>query len=156
VSQKQGYDFAAQVIEWLLPTLERTGTCLALEPLSPRITNFMRTAEEAMRLVRRIDSEHCRLTLDCLAMSSEKEPIPVLIRRYGRWLAHFHANDPNSRGPGFGKLDFVPIMAALRDVGYEGWVSVEVFDFSPGPDRLAKKSIEYLKECVAKVNRSSR
>ena len=49
------------------------------------------------------------------------------------------------KGPGFGDVDFKPIAAALREVGYRGYVSVEVFKFEEGPEVIATKSIEYLK-----------
>jgi hypothetical protein len=73
--------------------------------------------------------------------------IPGLIHKYRKLLVHFHVNDPNLQGPGFGKLDFVPIMKALCAVDYRGWVSVEVFDYAPGPERLARESIKYLRKC---------
>jgi sugar phosphate isomerase/epimerase len=82
-------------------------------------------------------------------MSTEAVPIPDLIRQYRAMLAHFHANDPNRQGPGFGRLEFGPILAALREVGYDGWVSVEVFDYTPGVEALAKQSIDYLRKCSA-------
>ncbi|HEX3997550.1 MAG TPA: sugar phosphate isomerase/epimerase family protein [Pirellulales bacterium] len=149
VSPAEGTAHAQEVIERALPALEETGTVLGIEPLSAADGNFLLTAAEGAELVRRLGSPHCRLHLDCKAMSSETEfgktlPIPELIRRHRADLVHFHANDPNLRGPGFGELDFKPILAALNETGYDGWVSVEVFDYSPGPERLARESIDYL------------
>lgn len=149
VTRDQGLQHATEVLKQVQPVLADCGVTLALEPLSPRTTNFLTTAAEAVELAERVDSPHCRLLLDCLAMNSQAEPIPELIRRYGQWLVHFHANDPNSRGPGMGQLDFQPIFAALRDIHYRGWVSVEVFDYAPGGETIARESIAYLKKVAA-------
>lgn len=147
VTPADGMNHAADVIEQALPAFEDTGTVLGVEPLSAADGNFLLTAAEGAELVHRIGSPHCRLHLDCKAMSSETTPIPELIRRHRDDLIHFHANDPNRQGPGFGQLDFKPILAALEEIGYAGWVSVEVFDYAPGPERLAQESIEYLRRC---------
>jgi sugar phosphate isomerase/epimerase len=151
VSPEQAMQHAAEVLRDALPALEKTGTVLAFEPLSPRTTTFVSTAADAVQLVKRVDSPRCRIILDCNAMSTESKPVPELIRENRQWLAHFHANDPNRQGPGFGKLDFVPIFRALREIDYSGWVSVEVFDYSPGPERLARESIQYMRKCLGQT-----
>ncbi len=150
VSRAKGLQYAVEVLRSALPTLAELGVILALEPLSHRTTNFMSTAAEAVELAEMVDLPNCRLLLDCLAMSTEATPIPDLIRRHSKWLAHFHANDPNQQGPGMGKLDFVPIFQALRDADYRGWVSVEVFDTRPGGETIARRSIEYLRQVEAR------
>jgi len=142
---------AAEVIRGALPRFEATGVTFAFEPLSPGTTTFVSTAAEAVELIERVDSPRCRLILDCNAMAHESAPIPELIRRNAPHLAHFHANDPNQQGPGMGDLDFVPILAALDEIDYRGWISVEVFNYAPGPERLARESIEYLRKCLAQV-----
>ncbi|HID24604.1 MAG TPA: sugar phosphate isomerase/epimerase, partial [Planctomycetaceae bacterium] len=114
-------------------------------------TDFINTCEVGAELVRRLDRSNFKLHMDVKAMSSESVPVPELIRRYGSITGHFHANDANRRGPGFGEVDFVPIFAALKEVGYTGWVSVEVFDFSPDPETIARKSLEYMKGCLTRL-----
>jgi sugar phosphate isomerase/epimerase len=52
----------------------------------------------------------------------------------------------NLKGPGFGDVDFVPIATALKDVKYDGYVSVEVFKFEEGAEAIATRSIDYLKK----------
>jgi sugar phosphate isomerase/epimerase len=148
VSPEEGMNFAAEVFRAAMPAIEACGVTLAIEPLGPVEGNFLNTAAEGMDLVRRIDSPHCRLHLDCKAMSTEATPIPDLIRRHIGDMVHFHANDPNRLGPGMGELDFKPILAALREVNYDGWVSVEVFDYSPGPERLARESFENMQKAI--------
>src|SRR5207247_4148657 len=98
----------------------------------------------------RIDHPNFLLHLDVKAMSTEAEATPDLIRRHGAQAGHFHANDANRRGPGFGNTDFVPIFHALEASRYQGWVSVEVFDHSPDPETVARESIRYMRECESK------
>jgi len=128
----------------------RHGVTLALEPLTTKEANFMLTAAETVRLIEAIGSEGVSLHLDVKAMvGQEAEPPEAVIRHNAAHLAHFHANDINLRGPGMGDVDFCPIAAVLRDVGYDGYVSVEVFDFEPGPETTATQSLEYLRTVFA-------
>lgn len=124
---------------------ERRGVIFCLEPLPPPEANFLTTVREAIGLVREIDSPSLRMILDVKSMASEDRPMPELIREAAPYLAHFHANDANRRGPGFGAVDFRPILAALDEIGYAGYVSVEVFDYSPSPEVVARESIRHLK-----------
>jgi sugar phosphate isomerase/epimerase len=151
VSPEQAMDHARGVVDDCLAVLEETGVTLCIEPLGPAEGNFLNTAAEAVRLIEKVGHPNCRLILDCKAMSSEAVPIPDLIRRHVSLLEHFHANDPNKQGPGFGELDFVPIFAALGEVDYQGWVSVEVFDYTPGIERLARESIENMREALEQL-----
>jgi sugar phosphate isomerase/epimerase len=151
VSPEQAMDHAQGVVEECLGVLEETGVTLCIEPLGPAEGNFLNTAAEAVRLIERIGHPNCRLILDCKAMSSEAVSIPDLVRRHVSLLEHFHANDPNKQGPGFGELDFVPIFEALGEVDYQGWVSVEVFDYTPGVERLARESIENMRDSLEQL-----
>ena len=152
VTYEQAMKHAAAVVTECLPVLEDTGVTLCMEPLGPVEGNFLNTAADAARLIEMVGHPQCRLILDCKAMSSEAVPIPELVRRHIGLLEHFHANDPNKQGPGFGELDFRPIFAALGEVDYRGWVSVEVFDYTPGVERLAKESIDYMQATLAEVS----
>jgi sugar phosphate isomerase/epimerase len=82
-------------------------------------------------------------------MSSEGIPIDQIIRDNAGWMIHFHANDPNRLGPGMGDVDQRPIFRALREIDYRGWVSVEVFDYSPGIETILRESMQCMQRCQA-------
>jgi sugar phosphate isomerase/epimerase len=147
ISTEDGMNYAAETFHLILPTLQKCDVCLCLEPLGPVETNFLNTCAEAMTLIGMIDHPNFRLHLDVKAMSSEATPVPDLIRKYAPHARHFHANDTNKRGPGFGDTDFQPIFQALGEKKYPYWVSVEVFDFTPDPQTIARESIRYMREC---------
>lgn len=148
VSKKEAMDYAAKVLDPILKTLEKHEVTIAVEPLAPSESDFLNTAAEAAQLIRMLDSPWVQLHLDVKAMSSESIPIPELIEQNESILAHFHANDPNLQGPGFGEVDFIPILGTLKKIDYRGWISLEPFDYSPGAERLAADSIAYMKDCL--------
>ncbi len=151
VTLEQAHGFIRDVFSRLLPVLEATDTVVALEPLSPVETDVLTTAAETCTVLEAIRSPHVRLHLDVKAMAAETAATPDIIRASAHWLEHFHANDTNLQGPGFGSVDFLPIFQALSDVAYPGWVSVEVFDLTPGATRLAKESLTYMKRVESEL-----
>lgn len=143
---------AAEVFRAALPALADRGVRLCMEPLTPRETNFINTCAEAMELIALVDHPNVCLHQDVKAMlGAESEPIPALVEKYAPHVGHFHVNDTNLLGPGMGETDFAPIFAALSKVKYSGWVSVEVFDYSPGAERIARVSFESMREALQRA-----
>jgi sugar phosphate isomerase/epimerase len=151
-TRAQALDYAADTFRRAVPAFAENGVRLCLEPLSPPEADFINTAAEGVELIERIGHPNFVLHLDVKAMATEDVPATELIRRHAAQTGHFHANDPNKRGPGFGPTDFVPIFKALLDSGYKGWVSVEVFDYTPDAETIARESIRYMRECEAKAH----
>ena len=149
VSRAQAWEWAAATFRNAVAQAEQRKVIICFEPLAPAETNFVNSAAEALQFVQQLSSPHFKIILDVKAMCSEEKPIPTIIRESWPHFAHFHANDRNLKGPGFGDVDFKPIAAALKDVGYQGFVSVEVFKFDEGAEVIASRSIEYLQRAFA-------
>lgn len=150
-SVAQAMQYAADTFRQAMPAIADCGIKVCMEPLTPAETDFINSCAEAVQLMELVNHPLFILHLDVKAMSSEATPIPELIHRHRHQTGHFHANDPNRRGPGFGQTDFVPIFRALKETQYNGWVSVEVFDYSPDPETIARESMRYMQECEAKA-----
>lgn len=151
MTQEQAYANAAEVFRAAMPAIAARGVKICMEPLTTKETNFVTTCADAVRLIELVDHPQFVLHQDVKAMLSDVEPIPDLIRKYAKYTKHFHANDGNLLGPGMGPTDFGPIFQALRDVDYQGWVSVEVFDYKPGAEHIARVSLEHMREVWSRV-----
>ena len=145
VTPGQAWEWATNTFRDSVKHAEQRGVTICFEPLAPVETNFINTAADGIRFVQQLNSSSFKIILDVKAMCSEAKPIPQIIRESWPHFAYFHANDRNLKGPGFGDVDFKPIAAALREVGYNGTISVEVFKFEEGAEAIATRSIEYLK-----------
>ena len=144
ISREQALDWAASTFRNAVAQAEQREVTICFEPLAPSETNFINTAAEAFQFIQQVPSPRFQLILDVKAMCSEAKPIPQVIHETWPNFAHFHANDQNLKGPGFGEVDYKPIAAALKEVGYQGYVSVEVFNFDEGAEAIATRSLEYL------------
>jgi sugar phosphate isomerase/epimerase len=145
VSPQQAWSWAAATFRNAVKQAEERQVTICFEPLAPVETNFINTAEEALRFTREVVSPNFKIILDVKAMCSEAKSIPQIIRESWPDFAHFHANDKNLKGPGFGDVDFKPIFSALKELGYQGYASVEVFKFEEGAEVIATRSLEYMK-----------
>ncbi len=152
VSSARAWAIATDTFRDAVKTAEDRGVTICIEPLAPTETNFINTAYEAVEFAQQFKSPAMKIILDVKAMCSEQISIPQIIHESTPHFAHFHANDKNLKGPGFGKVDFRPIAGALKESGYNGYVSVEVFKFDEGPEVIATKSLQYLHEVFGLKN----
>ena len=137
-------DDAARAEEaWLLAgeqaALARVAYCI--EPLARPECNFVNTLAEAAEIVRRLGNPALRIMVDTLAAGlMEPEPVADAIRRWmpTGLLAHVQFNDRNRRGPGQGDDRFGPVVRALRETGYGGWIAMEPFVYRAGRPDLCR------------------
>lgn len=152
ISKKNGMANAADVFARAFDLMGDRAVRICMEPLTEKETDFINTCAEAVELIELVDDARFVLHQDVKAMlGAESDSVPVLIDRYRSVTGHFHVNDSNLLGPGMGDTDYEPILAALLEANYDGWVSVEVFDYSPGCEYIARTSLECLNNTLAAV-----
>lgn len=125
----------------------KAGVIYCLEPLAPPDCNFINTLAEASAVVQRIGNPAFKSMVDTSAAGrAESEPVADVIRRGMATgvMAHIQLNDRNLRGPGEGDDKFGPVMAALEDTGYDGWVAMEPFVYLPDGPTCAARMIGYV------------
>jgi len=154
ISKQQAAEFAADVFRQAAPAFADNEVVLCLEPLTAKETDFINTCDEAMEIVRLVDHPLMALHQDVKAMlGAEWTPIPKIIDRHKKNCKHFHVNDSNLLGPGMGSTDYHPIFRALIESNYRGWVSVEVFDYSPGAQKIAVQSFNNMQSVLDDLRR---
>lgn len=149
----------ARLVEGLraaAPVCQSRGVTICFEALAPAETNIITTVDEAAALVDEVAAAGIDIMIDVKAMATMPDGIIGTIEKYGARAKHVHANDPSKHGPGMGDnpADFKPILAALAESGYRGWVSVEPFIYEPDPDTVARTAIETLKAAMKRGRQS--
>lgn len=120
---KRSVDHLRRVAEYAEPA----GVTLAEEVVNRFELYHLNTLDQGIRLVDEVGHPSCKLHLDTFhAHIEEKNPADA-IRRAGKRIAHVHISE-NDRGvPGSGSVAWDGTFDALRDVGYDGWLTVEAF-----------------------------
>jgi D-psicose/D-tagatose/L-ribulose 3-epimerase len=126
---------------------QKAGVVYCLEALARPDCNFVNTLTEAIDIVKRIGNPAFQTMVDTLAASlMEAEPVAEAIRRImpTGLMAHIQFNDRNRRGPGQGADQFAPVVRALRETGYDGWIAMEPFVYEPDGATCAARMIGYV------------
>jgi sugar phosphate isomerase/epimerase len=117
-----------------------------MEPLAPHLCNLVNTLAEALSIVRAINSPAVQTMLDTHNTAAEKLPVDALVRKYLPFIRHVHLNEMDGQRPGAGNFPFGLLLGELQRSGYRGWLSVEVFDFKPDGETVARLAAEYLRK----------
>jgi sugar phosphate isomerase/epimerase len=122
---------------------------ILVEALPKAQCDVVNTLEECAAIVRRTASPGVRTMFDTHNAVDEIEPHAVLVERYFELICHIHVNEVDGKHCGAGNYDFLPLLRTLKRLNYQGWISLEAFDFSPGPERIACESIRHLRGLIA-------
>lgn len=146
--------------------LAEAGVTFAVEPLNRFETYFLNTAADAVRLVEEIGSSHTGILLDTFHQNIEDKDVPEAYRTCGKHLMHVHTCE-NDRGvPGSGHVDWPGVLRAIKDTGYDRWLTIESFnahipelsaataiwrDLADSMDDIAVDGIRFLRDLWARI-----
>ena len=126
------------------PQAEERGVRILVEALPSDQCDVINTLSEAAAIVEAIRSPAIQTMFDTHNAVDETQPHSKVIERFIHHIAHVHVNEVDGREPGLGDYDFAAIFATLQRLGYKGWISLEVFDFSRDPELIAGGGLHYL------------
>ena len=127
---------------------------ILVEHLDHSQTDVVNTLAEAMDIVKAVNHPAIDMMFDFHNTADETESFETLVKRYYDNILHVHVQemDGNYLGTGKANEEFVGTFQLLKDMNYDKWVSLEVFDFSPGGQVIAKESMKVLKEIESKLS----
>lgn len=137
----------------IVPDLEAAGVTLCVEALPSDQCDVIVSLDRAAGIVDEVGSSAVQTMFDSHNAVEEAEPHHELVARHWRKIRHIHVNELDGSYPRpSGGYDFKPVLQVAKDRGFEGWVSMEVFDFTPGAETIVNESIAYLNDEIARLN----
>ncbi len=126
---------------------------ILIEHLPKYATDVINTLEEALELAKQINHPAIQIIFDFHNAVDETEPFDVLLQRYYKNIEHIHIQEMDGKhlGTGTGINDYAKAFQTLKDLKYDKWMSLEVFDFSPGGKKIADESMRTLREIEGKL-----
>ena len=161
--QKQEWTLVVENLKQLAKYAEARRRQICIEPLNRFETDFLNTCDKGLKLIKAVGSKAVKLHLDTFHMNIEEKNQAAAIRKAGKLLSHFHACGSDRGTPGNDHIDWKPIAAALKAVGYKGDVVIESFTtdvkviaraaaiwrrIEPTRDEIAVKGLRFLKRTL--------
>ena len=153
ITVEQAKKHFAEGLSTVADHARQRGIEILIEPLGKRITDIVNTLGEASQLARQVNHPAIGMMFDFNNTVDETEPFDVLLRKYHKKIHHVHVQEMGGKhlGTGTAVNDYVKAFQVLKDMRYNHWVSLEVFDFSPGGRTIAEESMKTLKQIEGKL-----
>ena len=133
------------------PHAVERGVTILVEALPKNQSDVINTLGEAANIVHQVDSPAVRTMFDTHNAADEDQPHPDVVEEYFDLIRHVHVNEMDGKHPGTSNYDFVSVFRTLQRLDYQGWISLEAFDFTPGPETIAAESLRYLDKEISKL-----
>jgi D-psicose/D-tagatose/L-ribulose 3-epimerase len=160
------WQWAIEGYQSVTETLEAYDVTLAIEPLNRFETYFLNTAADAAALCDEVGHSRVGVAFDTFHANIEEKDIAGACRRLGRHLKHVQVSENDRGTPGSGHVEWSNLFQALRDLRYDGWLTIESFgpslgafsaavaiwrDIEPTPDSIAFDGVVFLRRALASL-----
>jgi D-psicose/D-tagatose/L-ribulose 3-epimerase len=151
------WDYAVKSVKAAAAYAEERGVLIAIEPINRYESFLVNNVDQGLRFVQEVGSEVVKLHLDTFHMNIEDKDLAEAVRKAGALLINVHISD-SQRGPvGHGHTDFVAIIRALKQINYQGALTME--PLPPIPDAFMAISMKeflplrdvYAEECITRL-----
>ena len=135
-----GFQHFCEGLDLLGEKAKQEGVFLLVEPLNRYETSGFNHLFAFDNFQSYMKTRNVKVLADLFHMNIEEDNLAQTILDYGKYIGHVHFADSNRKPMGLGHTDMKPIAAALKEIGYEGYVSAEAFPI-PSPDEAAEQTI---------------
>jgi protein FrlC len=145
----QAWNWSREALSEIAKTAADFGVVMVVEP-TPTDSNLIESCDDAIELMEQVASKSVGLMFDTQHAYYRNEVPTDYVYRMGKNLRHIHLSEFGRLPPGAGPGDFVGLVAALRQIDYKGYLTMEI-GFNRRdvePDLVARQAYQYLKPLV--------
>ncbi len=153
ISVEEAKKYFAESLAKVADHAQQRGVKILIEHLPGSVTDVVNTLAEALELSEQVNHPAIQIMFDFHNTDDETEPFDVLLKKYYKHIHHVHIQEMDGKhlGTGTAVNDYVKALQTLKDLKYDKWISLEVFDFSPGGKKIAEESMRVLKQIEGKL-----
>lgn len=161
---EQEWEWARETIRAAAEAAEGSGIRIMIEPWNRYETYLINRLDQAVKMAKDVGHANVGVKGDTFHMNIEELSVPGAIRAAGSLLWYLDVADSTRAAPGVGHIDFVEVMEALCDIGFDGIVNFELLPAAGDPfasikaggaeefkDRYTEQAISRLKEAAARA-----
>ena len=153
-SRQQAWDRTKNCLDQIASHADKKGITILVEPTAAA-TNLIETADDAMELMRSVARDNVKVMFDTFHALYRNEIPADYVRAMRDDLVHIHVSDSNRVIPGEGRVDWIGLMRALNECGYDGYLTMEIGldSRTADPDQIARTALKFLKGIESQLNR---
>lgn len=146
----QAWQWSHDALSEIAETASDHDVTIAVEP-TPEDSNLIESCDDALELMRQVSSPAVKVMFDTIHVLYRNEVPTDYAYAMGKDLHYVHLSDLDRQPPGAGRADFVSLVEVLKEVGYDGYLSMEI-GFTQRDieaDQVARQAHDYMRPLVS-------